>query len=71
MIAVGDTKEEILDHWTWIEVNLMAILESIDNEEDVNSYVFCKIESLIANDTLENEGLFNFYRFDLKIIKFN
>ena len=56
-MAVGDTKDEILENWTWIEQNLMPTLESIESEEDVNSFVFCKIESLIANDlSLEPEG---------------
>jgi hypothetical protein len=56
VVAVGDTKEEILDNWTWIEKNLMPILETIDSEEDVNEFVFCKIESLIANNTSEADG---------------
>ncbi len=36
----------------------MPILDTIDSEEDVNSFVFCKIESLIANnEATEPEGL--------------
>lgn len=48
LVAHADTKEEILENWKWIEESLLTILQSFDPEEDITSFILCKIESLIV-----------------------
>ncbi|CAF3905371.1 unnamed protein product, partial [Rotaria sp. Silwood2] len=48
LIAEADTKEEIEEHWKWIEEHLMPTLGGIDAGVDVTDYVACKIKSLCA-----------------------
>ncbi|CAF1266589.1 unnamed protein product [Rotaria sordida] len=48
LIAEADTKEEIEEHWKWIEEHLMPTLGGIDVGVDVTDYVECKIKSLCA-----------------------
>ncbi len=62
LIACADTKEEILENWKWIEEQLMPILESFDPEEDITSFILCKIESLIVfyeskSETVNSENV--------------
>ncbi|XP_050726567.1 TBC1 domain family member 9-like isoform X2 [Eriocheir sinensis] len=51
LVAVSLKKEEIDENWTWLERNLMSILATFDQDEDVTDFVRCKIESLVANST--------------------
>ena len=39
--------EDILNHWEWIETNLMQTLVNFENESDVTNFIRCKIESLV------------------------
>ncbi|CAF5204059.1 unnamed protein product, partial [Rotaria magnacalcarata] len=48
LIAEADTREEIEEHWKWIEEYLMPTLGGIDAGIDVTDYVECKIKSLCA-----------------------
>ncbi|CAF0972525.1 unnamed protein product [Adineta steineri] len=48
LIAEADTKEEIEEHWSWIEENLLPTLGGIEAGVDVTDYVQCKIKSLCA-----------------------
>ncbi|XP_066990352.1 TBC1 domain family member 9 isoform X1 [Macrobrachium rosenbergii] len=52
IVAVSLKKEEIDENWVWLERNLMTILATFDNDEDVTDFVRCKIESLVANSTV-------------------
>ncbi|CAJ0574566.1 unnamed protein product, partial [Mesorhabditis spiculigera] len=47
VVAVAVHRKEILEHWEWLEKNLMATLASFDHERDVRRFVMCKIESLV------------------------
>lgn len=51
LLAYADTKEEILENWKWIESSLLPILEAFDPEEDITSFILCKIESLLVMNT--------------------
>ena len=64
VIAEADTKEEIEEHWRWLEEHLMPtlgrisllncvelfiiIIGGIDAGVDITDYVQCKIKSLCA-----------------------
>ncbi|XP_068205458.1 TBC1 domain family member 9 [Palaemon carinicauda] len=52
IIAVSLKKDEIDSNWVWLERNLMTILATFDNDEDVSDFVRCKIESLVANSSV-------------------
>lgn len=52
LVAVSLKKDEIDDNWVWLERNLMSILATFDKDEDVTDFVRCKIESLVANNTV-------------------
>ncbi|KAK9504712.1 hypothetical protein O3M35_010981 [Rhynocoris fuscipes] len=48
VIACSLTQTEIQKDWEWLQENLDA-LSSFEKEEDVTSFVLCKIESMIAS----------------------
>ena len=48
VIAEADTREEIEEHWKWLEEHLMPTLGGIDAGVDITDYVQCKIKSLCA-----------------------
>lgn len=52
VVAVALKKEEIDEHWEWLERNLMSILATFDKDEDITDFVRCKVESLVANSTI-------------------
>ncbi|XP_063851572.1 TBC1 domain family member 9-like isoform X1 [Scylla paramamosain] len=52
LVAVSLKKDEIDENWAWLERNLMSILATFDKDEDVTDFVRCKIESLVANNTI-------------------
>uniref|UniRef100_A0A673WBV9 TBC1 domain family member 8B n=1 Tax=Salmo trutta TaxID=8032 RepID=A0A673WBV9_SALTR len=49
-IACGGTKEEINQHWEWLEKNLMRTLSVFDSSDDITSFVQGKIRGLIAEE---------------------
>ncbi|EMP35386.1 TBC1 domain family member 8B [Chelonia mydas] len=49
-IACGASREEITQHWDWLEHNLMKTLSVFDSNEDVTSFVQGKIRGLIAEE---------------------
>ena len=49
VVACSLTHVEIMEHWKWIEKNLMTTLSSFDDEDQVTDFVKCKIESLVAH----------------------
>uniref|UniRef100_A0AAV2J8C5 TBC1 domain family member 8B n=1 Tax=Knipowitschia caucasica TaxID=637954 RepID=A0AAV2J8C5_KNICA len=49
-IACGVTKEEIFQHWEWLQQNIMRTLTVFDSSEDVTSFVQGKIRGLIAEE---------------------
>uniref|UniRef100_A0A8D3DZL7 TBC1 domain family member 8B n=1 Tax=Scophthalmus maximus TaxID=52904 RepID=A0A8D3DZL7_SCOMX len=44
------TKEEIVQHWDWLQQNIMRTLSVFDSSEDVTSFVQGKIRGLIAEE---------------------
>ncbi|KAH7731083.1 Protein TBC-9 c [Aphelenchoides avenae] len=50
VIAVAVDRDEIEQHWSWIEKNLMPTVGTFDLEEDVRHFVLTKIAGLVAND---------------------
>ncbi|XP_061752579.1 TBC1 domain family member 8B-like isoform X2 [Nerophis ophidion] len=49
-IACGVTKEEIVQHWDWLQQNIMRTLFVFDSSEDITSFVQGKIRGLIAEE---------------------
>ncbi|XP_061818121.1 TBC1 domain family member 8B isoform X2 [Nerophis lumbriciformis] len=49
-IACGVTKEEIVQHWDWLQQNIMKTLSVFDSSEDITSFVQGKIRGLIAEE---------------------
>uniref|UniRef100_A0A8D0KIQ0 TBC1 domain family member 8B n=1 Tax=Salvator merianae TaxID=96440 RepID=A0A8D0KIQ0_SALMN len=49
-IACGATREEITEHWEWLEQNVMKTLSVFDSNEDITSFVHGKIRGLIAEE---------------------
>lgn len=39
----GVTKEEIVQHWEWLQQNIMRTLSVFDSSEDITSFVQGKI----------------------------
>ncbi|RDD38887.1 TBC1 domain family member 9 [Trichoplax sp. H2] len=56
VIAAGLTREEIMEHWLWLEENLLPTLETFDNGDDAREFTCAKIESLIANEADPTES---------------
>uniref|UniRef100_A0A8C0ZI65 TBC1 domain family member 8B n=1 Tax=Cyanistes caeruleus TaxID=156563 RepID=A0A8C0ZI65_CYACU len=49
-IACGSSREEITEHWEWLERNVMKTLSVFDSNEDITSFVQGKIRGLIAEE---------------------
>uniref|UniRef100_A0A8C3AGW3 TBC1 domain family member 8B n=1 Tax=Cyclopterus lumpus TaxID=8103 RepID=A0A8C3AGW3_CYCLU len=49
-IACGVTKEEIVQHWDWLQQTIMRTLSVFDSSEDITSFVQGKIRGLIAEE---------------------
>ncbi|TNN86708.1 TBC1 domain family member 8B [Liparis tanakae] len=49
-IACGVTKEEIVQHWEWLQQTIMRTLSVFDSSEDITSFVQGKIRGLIAEE---------------------
>ncbi|XP_019719908.1 TBC1 domain family member 8B isoform X1 [Hippocampus comes] len=49
-IACGVTKDEIFQHWDWLQQNIMKTLSVFDSSEDITSFVQGKIRGLIAEE---------------------
>ncbi|CAF1198804.1 unnamed protein product, partial [Rotaria sordida] len=56
LIAETDKKEDIEEHWKWIEVNMMPTLEGIDVADDISDFVQWKIKSLCTEAAYEDIG---------------
>ncbi|XP_015263876.1 PREDICTED: TBC1 domain family member 8B [Gekko japonicus] len=50
-IACGANREEITEHWDWLERNVMKTLSVFDSNEDITSFVQGKIRGLIAEES--------------------
>ncbi|XP_058052558.1 TBC1 domain family member 8B isoform X3 [Ahaetulla prasina] len=50
-IACGTSREEITEHWEWLERNVMDTLSVFDSNEDIVSFVHGKIQGLIAEES--------------------
>lgn len=42
-VASGVTQEEIVQHWDWLQQNIMRTLSVFDSSEDITSFVQGKI----------------------------
>uniref|UniRef100_A0A4W5KUQ1 TBC1 domain family member 8B n=1 Tax=Hucho hucho TaxID=62062 RepID=A0A4W5KUQ1_9TELE len=49
-IPFSGTKEEISQHWEWLEKNIMRTLSVFDSSDDITSFVQGKIRGLIAEE---------------------
>ncbi|XP_070838594.1 TBC1 domain family member 8B isoform X3 [Chaetodon trifascialis] len=49
-VVSGVTKEEIVQHWEWLQQNIMRTLSVFDSSEDITSFVQGKIRGLIAEE---------------------
>ncbi|CAF1498533.1 unnamed protein product [Rotaria sordida] len=54
LIAEADKKEDIEEHWKWIEVIMMPTLEGIDVADDINDFVQWKIKNLCTEVAYED-----------------
>ncbi|XP_063169777.1 TBC1 domain family member 8B [Candoia aspera] len=50
-IACGASREEITEHWEWLEHNVMETLSVFDSNKDIVSFVHGKIRGLIAEES--------------------
>lgn len=41
--SIGSSREEITEHWEWLEHNVMKTLSVFDSNEDITSFVQGKI----------------------------
>ncbi|CAF4497386.1 unnamed protein product [Rotaria socialis] len=71
LIAEADSREEIEEHWKWIEEHLMPTLGGIDAGIDVTDYVECKIKSLCAQVDEDEIDDFESEKFKNAIKKFH
>ncbi|XP_075691983.1 TBC1 domain family member 8B [Rhinoderma darwinii] len=49
-IACGANRDEIFQHWQWLEQNIMKTLSVFDSSDDITSFVQGKIRGLIAEE---------------------
>ncbi|KAM4709002.1 TBC1 domain family member 9 isoform 2-T2 [Discoglossus pictus] len=47
-IACGGSRQEVTEHWEWLEVNLLQTLSIFENENDITTFVKGKIQGIIA-----------------------
>ncbi|CAF1392144.1 unnamed protein product [Adineta ricciae] len=71
LIAEADTKEEIEEHWQWLEEHIMPALGKIDAGVDVTDYVQSKIKSLCAQADEDEIGDFESDKFKNATKKFH
>jgi len=57
VIACSLTFAEIEKDWEWLQRNLSDTLNSFDSEGDITDFVCCKIQSVIANNIPDNQGI--------------
>jgi len=57
VIACSLTFAEIEKDWEWLQRNLSDTLNSFDSEGDITDFVCCKIQSVIANNVPDNQGI--------------
>uniref|UniRef100_A0A8C7ZRL9 TBC1 domain family member 8B n=1 Tax=Oryzias sinensis TaxID=183150 RepID=A0A8C7ZRL9_9TELE len=50
LVWSGVTREEIFQHWEWLQQNIMRTLSVFDSSEDITSFVQGKIRGLIAEE---------------------
>ncbi|XP_061419761.1 TBC1 domain family member 9-like isoform X3 [Lethenteron reissneri] len=51
----GTSKEEVEEHWQWLEVNLLHILPVFESDGDITDFVLGKIKGIIAEE-MKGEG---------------
>ncbi|GIY73581.1 TBC1 domain family member 9 [Caerostris darwini] len=54
IVASAFTKNEITDHWEWLEKNVVPTLGAFDNTDEMRNFVACKIESLVAQKSFDS-----------------
>ena len=57
VIACSLTFTEIEKDWEWLQRNLSETLNSFDSEGDITDFVCCKIQSVIANNIPDSQGV--------------
>ncbi|KAM4834436.1 TBC1 domain family member 9 [Thomomys bottae] len=72
-IACGGSRKEIIEHWEWLEQNLLQTLSIFENENDITTFVRGKVQGIIAeynkiNDVKEDDDT---EKFKEAIVKFH
>lgn len=55
VIASAASFQEIEEDWNWLTKHLLGTLETIESEDDIREFVKAKIESLVANETADQD----------------
>lgn len=55
-VGSGVTKEEIVQHWDWLQQNIMRTLSVFDSSEDITSFVQGKIRVRIYENQFSFTG---------------
>ncbi|CAG5123663.1 unnamed protein product, partial [Candidula unifasciata] len=48
-VAETNNKKDVQEHWEWLETNVVNILETFENRDEITAFIKCKIESLVAS----------------------
>ncbi|XP_062334252.1 TBC1 domain family member 9, partial [Osmerus eperlanus] len=55
IIAHGTSRQEITEHWEWLDWNLLQTLSIFENENDITTFVKGKVQGIIAEYTKNQE----------------
>ncbi|KAG8188646.1 hypothetical protein JTE90_026751 [Oedothorax gibbosus] len=70
-VASAFSKNEITDHWEWLEKNVVPTLSAFDNEAEMRNFVACKIESLVAQKSFDSNQDPDSMQYKMSSLKFS